>query len=380
MVYKIESNNQFSFDFLENHKEISEISKNKSTKRRRRKNKNEETIESQLELNLDFTLESCIEPKKIETKLTNNDLEKLLRISNEEQIGEIINGLTFDRYMNFINCISHNIEEDYLYSKIVMNEYVNEKFKELAVDKVMQLEKIEQRLSNEVLCNIMYSSPDVLLTKVVNGMTYDRFMEFINEYLHEIKDDNIIIKIIKNQKINYLLKQETLEALYQKYEYMYGYAMYKAKLHIKPGEEIEYKHHGHCLMSKAISTFDDSKGCKFKSFLFCVLYRGYISKYFQTDKYKFKEVPVIPIIEGDDYATFDILLADMVEDSPFKNIEIDNLMIELQNALTDIEYQCVMARVFGMSYKEISEMTGLSIKQVDNKIQRIRKSKVAGLN
>lgn len=297
MIYTLTDNNQFSFFGTDIEKEKKN---NKSSKRRKNKNiKNSQ--DTQIFLNLDAVdwIEQKIEKenKFKDTKMTNEELGKLLNISSCEQFAEILNNLELNRFKNLVTDL----------------------------------------------------------------------------------DDNSIIKAIKNKDIKYLYKQEAMEYLYGKYEYLYGYAIYKAKLHIRNGDESEYKNHGHFLMSKAISSFDDTKGCSFKSFLYCVLYRGYISKYFQTDKYKFNEVPLIPIVEGDDCATFDILLSDMVEEESYKSLETDSLLTELQESLTDIEYQCVMARVFGLAYKDIAQLTGLSIKQVDNRIQRIRKNKIADL-
>lgn len=297
MIYTLTDNNQFSFfeTVVEKDKKV-----NKSNKRRKNKNI-KKSQNTQILLNLDAVdwIEQKVgkENKLKDTKMTNEELGKLLNISSSEQFAEILNNLKLNR------------------------------FKSLIAD----------------------------------------------------LDDNSIIKAIKNEELKYLYKQEAMEYLYGKYEYLYGYAIYKAKLHIRNGDEVEYKNHGHILMSKAISSFDDTKGCSFKSFLYCVLYRGYISKYFQTDKYKFNEVPLIPIVEGDECATFDRLLSDMIEEESYKSLETDSLLTELQESLTDVEYQCVMARVFGLAYKDIAELTGLTIKQVDNKIQRIRKNKIAAL-
>lgn len=297
MIYTLTDNNQFSFfeTVVEKDKKV-----NKSNKRRKNKNI-KKSQNTQIFLNLDAVdwIEQKVgkENKLKDTKMTNEELGKLLNISSSEQFAEILNNLKLNR------------------------------FKSLIAD----------------------------------------------------LDDNSIIKAIKNEELKYLYKQEAMEYLYGKYEYLYGYAIYKAKLHIRNGDEVEYKNHGHILMSKAISSFDDTKGCSFKSFLYCVLYRGYISKYFQTDKYKFNEVPLIPIVEGDECATFDRLLSDMIEEESYKSLETDSLLTELQESLTDVEYQCVMARVFGLAYKDIAELTGLTIKQVDNKIQRIRKNKIAAL-
>lgn len=297
MIYTLTDNNQFSFfeTVIEKDKKV-----NKSNKKRKNKNI-KKSQNTQIFLNLDavdwIEQKTGKENKLKDTKMTNEELGKLLNISSSEQFAEILNNLKLNR------------------------------FKSLIAD----------------------------------------------------LDDNSIIKAIKNEELKYLYKQEAMEYLYGKYEYLYGYAIYKAKLHIRNGDEVEYKNHGHILMSKAISSFDDTKGCSFKSFLYCVLYRGYISKYFQTDKYKFNEVPLIPIVEGDECATFDRLLSDMIEEESYKSLETDSLLTELQESLTDVEYQCVMARVFGLAYKDIAELTGLTIKQVDNKIQRIRKNKIAAL-
>lgn len=229
-------------------------------------------------------------------------------------------------------------------------------------------------LDNDKIIELLNDENSTSLSEIINQLKLDK----LNSLFSEI-DDTLMIKIIKNNEIKYLYKQEAMEKIYGKYEYLYGYAIYKAKLHIRADEDTEYKQHGHYLMSKAISSFDDTKGCSFKSFLYCVLYRGYISKYFQTDKYKFSEVPVIPIVEGDDIATFDILLSDDIEEQSYISLETDELLDELHDSLTDVEYQCVMARIFGLAYKDIAKLTGLSIKQVDNRIQRIRKNKLAGL-
>ena len=189
MIYTLTDNNQFSFfeTVVEKDKKV-----NKSNKRRKNKNI-KKSQNTQIFLNLDAVdwIEQKVgkENKLKDTKMTNEELGKLLNISSSEQFAEILNNLKLNR------------------------------FKSLIAD----------------------------------------------------LDDNSIIKAIKNEELKYLYKQEAMEYLYGKYEYLYGYAIYKAKLHIRNGDEVEYKNHGHILMSKAISSFDDTKGCSFKSFLYCVL-------------------------------------------------------------------------------------------------------------
>ena len=67
-----------------------------------------------------------------------------------------------------------------------------------------------------------------------------------------------------------------------------------------------------------------------------------------------------------------------IKSTDLKAYEI--LMLEeqvesIKNHLSESEYNCIMARYFGASYKETAQTFGYTVKQVDNKIQSVRKDK-----
>lgn len=58
--------------------------------------------------------------------------------------------------------------------------------------------------------------------------------------------------------------------------------------------------------------------------------------------------------------------------------EAAHLQQRLRQLLTDLEYQVLMGHLSGYSYKEIADQLHVSIKSVDNALQRARKKSMAG--
>lgn len=196
----------------------------------------------------------------------------------------------------------------------------------------------------------------------------------IMENLREL-DDKDVICIIKNESLDEHIREEAREVIFERYDYMPKYILRKLRLKYKSYEEEDMIQQGYLLISKAIICYDYEKGCAFKSFLFFVLKKGHLSHYFQKNKYRFNELTLSDICEENDISTMDNLSKKTVELNSYDQLMLEDLLNKVKKNLTQSEYNCIMARYFGASYKDISKAFGYTLKQVDNKIQNIRKDK-----
>ncbi len=69
-------------------------------------------------------------------------------------------------------------------------------------------------------------------------------------------------------------------------------------------------------------------------------------------------------------------IADLTDSDPASRVmmqdDADRLQRELHTQLTAMEYEVLMARLSDCSYREIADRLGVSIKAVDNAVQRLR--------
>lgn len=191
----------------------------------------------------------------------------------------------------------------------------------------------------------------------------------------EKMDDISLIKIIKDESSSELLVDEAKEIIFKRYSYLSKYMLKHLRLKYAPCEEEDLIFHGYLLINTGINSFDYTKGCPFKSFVFNVIKKGMLNQFFQKDKFRKNELAMSNMCDDHDFSTIDSLSKKSTSLSVYDDLMLEEQVSGIRSHLTESEYNCVMARYFGASYKETAKTFGYTVKQVDNKIQSVRKDK-----
>lgn len=189
-------------------------------------------------------------------------------------------------------------------------------------------------------------------------------------------DDRQLLEIIKDKTKDELIIEEAKELIYERYSYMAKYMLKHLRLQYSKYEEEDLIHHGYLLITNAINSYDLNYHCAFKSFLFHVLRKGMLNQFFQKDKFRNKETVMTSVCDEHDFSTIDSLNMQSQALSAYDELILSEQVDIIKSHLSESEYNCVMARYFGASYKETAKTFGYTVKQVDNKIQSVRKDKM----
>lgn len=193
-------------------------------------------------------------------------------------------------------------------------------------------------------------------------------------------DDRELIAVIRDNTNNEFIIEEAKEIIFERYTYMTKYMLKYLRLQYSKYEEEDLIRQGLLLISEAINKYDIVHGCAFKSFLFYVLKKGLLNQFFQKDKYRKNELTLTSICDEYDYSTIDSLSNKSDELYAYDELAMIETVSRIKNNLSESEYNCIMARYYGASYKETAKTFGYSVKQVDNKIQSVRKDKMRFLS
>lgn len=188
-------------------------------------------------------------------------------------------------------------------------------------------------------------------------------------------DDRKLVGIIKDENSSAMEIEYAKEIIYERYSYMPKYMLKYLRLKYKPHEEEDLIHHGYLLILNGIDSYNHINGCAFKSFLFHVIRKGMLNQFFQKDKFRKNELAMTNICDDYDFSTIDSLRKKATSLDAYDILMLEEQVETIKNHLTESEYNCVMARYFGASYKETASTFGYTVKQVDNKIQSVRKDK-----
>lgn len=82
------------------------------------------------------------------------------------------------------------------------------------------------------------------------------------------------------------------------------------------------------------------------------------------------------VCDEHDFSTIDSLNMQSQALYAYDELILSEQVDIIKSHLSESEYNCVMARYFGASYKETAKTFGYTVKQVDNKIQSVRKDKM----
>ena len=188
-------------------------------------------------------------------------------------------------------------------------------------------------------------------------------------------NDIDLIKIIKDENNDEMIIDESKEIIFKRYSYLSKYMLKYLRLKYEPHEEEDLIYHGYLLINTGINSYDYTKGCPFKSFIFNVIKKGMLNQFFQKDKFRKNELPMSNVCDEHDYTTIDSLSKKTISLSAYDELMLKEEVTGIKNHLTESEYNCIMARYFGASYKDTAKTFGYTVKQVDNKIQSVRKDK-----
>lgn len=188
-------------------------------------------------------------------------------------------------------------------------------------------------------------------------------------------DDRMLIAIIKDEHSDEFDVEEAKEIIFKRYEYMPKYMLKKLRLKYSQSEETDLILHGNSLIVNAINSYDHINGCAFKTFVFYVIKKGILNQFFQKDKFRKNELPMTNVCDEYDFSTFDSLSNKSTDLKAYEILMLEEQVKSIKNHLSESEYNCIMARYFGASYKETAQTFGYTVKQVDNKIQSVRKDK-----
>ena len=188
-------------------------------------------------------------------------------------------------------------------------------------------------------------------------------------------DDRKLIEIIKDENSSENDVERAKEIIFERYMYMPKYMLKYLRLKYAAHEEEDLIHHGYLLITTGINSYDHVNGCAFKSFLFHVIRKGMLNQFFQKDKYRKNELSLTSVCDEHDLTTVDSLSKKSTELRAYEVLMLEEQVKSIKNHLSESEYNCIMARYFGASYKETAKTFGYTVKQVDNKIQSVRKDK-----
>lgn len=118
---------------------------------------------------------------------------------------------------------------------------------------------------------------------------------------------------------------------------------------------------------KAIKSYDHEKGT-FSAFAkLCV--ESELFTYIRSFRKK-TNIPANHLVELKD--TFHMPLSDPQEIFIDRE-EADDMKKKMKNSLSDLEFKIIRCYIMGKRYEEIAENLGISVKSVDNAIQRVRR-------
>lgn len=239
----------------------------------------------------------------------------------------------------------------------------------------------------------MIQKSDKELLNVLKKCSYNQLLSLIKQYskekifniMYECSDERLldIIQGCDNEDII----TETKNIIFNRYQYMPQGVLKSIKVTVKQYEYTDIIQEGYLFISEAINKYDKNRGI-FKPFLFNLMKKSYLSLIYQKKRYlRVKdEVAVSEIYEVDNMNNMDMIytsdnyIGKKEEKSrTYENIEVSEMIARLKKILNPDEYNCIISKFYGLHYKDICKAFGYNEKQVDNKIQNIRKYKAKAL-
>lgn len=177
--------------------------------------------------------------------------------------------------------------------------------------------------------------------------------------------DRELINIINDNNSDEFDVEQAKEEIHTRYSYMPKYMLKRCRLIYHSYEEEDLIHHGHFLITDAINKYRPNSTCEFKAFLFHVLRKGILNQFFQKDKFRKKEITLTMYCAEQTLTTIDSLNERQTKLSAYDDLMLEEKISNLKENLSESEYNCVIARCLGASYKETAKAFGYTVKKVD---------------
>jgi RNA polymerase sporulation-specific sigma factor len=178
--------------------------------------------------------------------------------------------------------------------------------------------------------------------------------------------------------------EEALEKLVCSYR---GFIYYICQNYfLKDGDQQDLVQEATIGLLEAIKAYDFNTKVKFRNFAFLCIKRELDSAVSRSNRKKRQilneAIPIYNSVDDDSnraggsyYAGENLLKneKDTPENFFIEKEEVKELIVFLQNELTNLEQNVLQLRLQGFSYREITTILEIQTKAVDNAIQRIRK-------
>lgn len=178
----------------------------------------------------------------------------------------------------------------------------------------------------------------------------------MNEFC-DITDDELALTAKNNKKAANVIVFRYMKLIY-----------FKAKIYkYSDIDADDLRQEGLMGLIKAIASFDINRGIKFSTFAeVCIVNQ---MKTFLT---KSRKIPVL--CESLEEIPEDFISEEQTPESMYFNKELfSELWCAVNSVLSEMERKTFNLYIYGMSYKKIAEICGISEKSVDNAMQRARK-------
>lgn len=183
------------------------------------------------------------------------------------------------------------------------------------------------------------------------------YLDFnLNEFC-DITDDELALTAKNNKKAANVIVFRYMKLIY-----------FKAKIYkYSDIDADDLRQEGLMGLIKAIASFDINRGIKFSTFAeVCIVNQ---MKTFLT---KSRKIPVL--CESLEEIPEDFISEEQTPESMYFNKELfSELWCAVNSVLSEMERKTFNLYIYGMSYKKIAEICGISEKSVDNAMQRARK-------
>ena len=189
----------------------------------------------------------------------------------------------------------------------------------------------------------------------------------------EVSDDELIMLIRESN-------EDAKDVVYKKYRYIVGYMIKKYKgIALKLGIELKDLNQEALVgFSDALLSYDSNSNASLKTFIsLCVerRLRAFLIKASRKKNLMLNEALSLEH-EYKDYTTLADLISDNNENNPLTKLtrseRYNDLVNNIYNDLSQNEKDVLSLMLEGMNYNDIASILNISLKSVDNTIQRIK--------
>jgi RNA polymerase sporulation-specific sigma factor len=191
------------------------------------------------------------------------------------------------------------------------------------------------------------------------------------------KSDEVLVSEYKNGD------QQAFNELYSRYNKIIKY--YTRNLFLLGAENEDLIQEGMIGLHRAVVDYTESRGASFRSFALLCVHRQIIDAIKQDGRKK--NIPLtnyasINIPEDDETAyVYSIEAVGANPEDIFLKKEANDIFLEtMKSQLSQLDYKVLELYLSAYSYNDIAQSVEITVKQVDNAIQRIKKKIAKSLN